>query len=665
MSGEPLTLGGRQRELRGKEAQMLNDQEFLVWCCRLNLGEPAQAAIRNVRSSPPARRVAGGRGNVSGRYPSRKMGVTIQFESHRVELAFVHAMEHDPDVLEYYDQPPSITLQYSAASGRHVRVQHTPDYFVMRQASAGWEECKSEAELPELAKNSPNRYRQKVGGLWHCPPGEAFGESLGLYYRVRSSEEIDRVFLRNIEFLDDYLRYTGPAVAPTIRATVCDYVAANPGTSLSELFSKTEGIASRDHIYSMIVDGEVYVDLRGALMVEPNRVRVFADGDTAVEQGPTLPPDPDSGLMIFPGKTFSWDGKSWAVANVGQSMVGLLGEDEAFIEIPLLAFEKLLKEGRIVNTGGPATLGTHSAVAKRFLAASKQDLETANKRASVVREYLQSRHTLADLPARTLFRWVSRFRDAQDAYGNGYVGLLPDSRNRGNRSKRLPAETRRLMRAAIEEDFETLKQKRMLQCWAALKNRCDEHGVPSPSYVTFCSEARKQPVSEQISKRQGHRSAYAYKPFYWSLDLATPCHGERPFEIAHIDHTEADIELVSSQTGRPLGRPWWTLMIDAFSRRILAIDLVFDPPSYRSCMMVLRECVRRHMRLPQTIVVDNGAEFRGTYFESLLARYECTKKQRPPAQSRFGSICERLFGTANTQFFHNLRGNTQIVRHCL
>jgi hypothetical protein len=31
------------------------------------------------------------------------MGVTIQFESHRVELAFVREMEHDPDVLEYYN----------------------------------------------------------------------------------------------------------------------------------------------------------------------------------------------------------------------------------------------------------------------------------------------------------------------------------------------------------------------------------------------------------------------------------------------------------------------------------------------------------------------------------------------------------------------------------
>ena len=116
-------------------------------------------------------------------------------------------------------------------------------------------------------------------------------------------------------------------------------------------------------------------------------------------------------------------------------------------------------------------------------------------------------------------------------------------------------------------------------------------------------------------------------------------------------------------TGRNLGRPWMTILVDAFSRRGLALYLTFDPPSYRACMMILRECVRRNGRLPQIIVIDGGAEFQSTYFETLLARYECTQKTRPPAKARFGSVCERLFGTTNTQFVHNLRGNTQITRN--
>ncbi|GAB1540691.1 hypothetical protein NUACC21_33600 [Scytonema sp. NUACC21] len=79
--------------------------------------------------------------------------------------------------------------------------------------------------------------------------------------------------------------------------------------------------------------------------------------------------------------------------------------------------------------------------------------------------------------------------------------------------------------------------------------------------------------------------------------------------------------------------------------------------------MVIRECVRRYGRFPNTLVVDGGKEFQSVYFETLLAAFSCTKKTRPGAKPRFGSVCERIFGTANTMFIHNLQGNTQIMRH--
>lgn len=61
--------------------------------------------------------------------------MTIQFESHPVELPFVYELEHDATVLEYYDQPPSIPLSYPAANGGALAVVHTPDYFAIRQGS--------------------------------------------------------------------------------------------------------------------------------------------------------------------------------------------------------------------------------------------------------------------------------------------------------------------------------------------------------------------------------------------------------------------------------------------------------------------------------------------------------------------------------------------------
>jgi len=80
-------------------------------------------------------------------------------------------------------------------------------------------------------------------------------------------------------------------------------------------------------------------------------------------------------------------------------------------------------------------------------------------------------------------------------------------------------------------------------------------------------------------------------------------------------------------------------------------------------MMILRECVRKYGRLPQILVVDGGKEFASVYFEAFLAAYSVTKKTRPPAKARFGSVIERLFGTANTTFIHNLQGNTQITKN--
>ena len=243
---------------------MLSSEELTAWYERLNFSPETRSVIDRVRSSEPARRVGGGRGNVSGRYPSRKMGMTIQFESHRVELAGIYEMEHDDSVEEFYDQPPSIKLDYLSAEGRHLGVMHTPDFFVIRQDAAGWEEWKTEEELVRLAQKSPHRYRLENGNCWRCPPGEKHARSLGLYYRVRSSGEINWVFQRNMQFLEDYLRSDSVPTSSLARERVRAYVLAWPGVSLRALLEDSAGIAAPDDIYSSIATGHLYVDLSGS-----------------------------------------------------------------------------------------------------------------------------------------------------------------------------------------------------------------------------------------------------------------------------------------------------------------------------------------------------------------------------------------------------------------
>lgn len=183
---------------------MLTNEEFNQWCYSLNLSEQAQKIVEQIRSSPPSRRVGGGKGSVSGRYPSRKMGVTIQFESHKVELPFIYQLEQDEEVLEYYDQPPPIKISYQSEKGRNLGFYITPDFFVIRTKTAGWVECKTESKLQELAEKSPNRYFLGEDNQWHTPPGENYAEQFGFFFQLWSDAEINWILFRNIEFLRDY-----------------------------------------------------------------------------------------------------------------------------------------------------------------------------------------------------------------------------------------------------------------------------------------------------------------------------------------------------------------------------------------------------------------------------------------------------------------------------
>jgi putative transposase len=645
---------------------MLTTDDLLAWFQRLDVSELTRSTISHIRSAGPARRVGGGKSNVVGRYPSRKMGVSIQFESHRVEMAGVYEMEHDADVLEYFDQPPAIKLDYESPAGKRMGVLHTPDFFVIREREAGWEEWKTEEQLRCLSERNSNRYSTGENGRWCCPPGAAYAERLGLYYRVRSSAEIDWVFQRNIQFLEDYLRVDKLEVSPASRDTALAYASATPGLQLDDLVQLTRDTVTADEIFTMIAADVLYVDLRAAPLAEPARVEVFAtpQSATAIKRGGSPKPISLSAARLQCGSQIIWDGRPWSVVNLGETSVSLLSEDQKLVEVPALAFQLLVSDNRLTMIPDDAGSGCDSAIRDRLSLASETDLKIATYRSGLIGRYLASGTSPAntEVPVRTFFRWLGQYRKAEAAYGSGFLGLLPRFSERGNRAPKLPEASRRLMQEHIEQDYETLKQKTKYASWIQLKLVCEAQATTTPSYKTFCLAVQRRPAFDQTLKRQGRRASYQVDAFYWNLDLTTPRHGDRPFEITHMDHTELDVECVTTG-GQPLGRPWMTLLTDAYSRRTLAFYLTFDPPSYRSCMMVLRECVRRFGRLPQILVVDGGREFQSTYFETLLARYECTKKTRPPAQARFGSILERMFGVANTQFIHNLRGNTQIMRN--
>lgn len=645
---------------------MLDEQALRVWAERLGFAEATIQLIHRIRAAAPARRVQGRRGNVRGCFPSRKMGHTIQYESLGNELSAIYLMEYyETDVLEYWDQPPSFPLRYATKTGVQHGHLHTPDFFVLREDGAGWEEWKSADEMPALAERMPARYVWEEQTGWQCPPGQAYARAFGLSYRVRTSAEIHWELQRNLRFLADYWRVDEPArwLSERGRLSVQALVTARPGLTLQELSHGAE--ATLDEIYLLLATGEIFVDLCAAPLVQSALVRVYAAPVATASDSPVrvaAPANRVSVSVLAVGTELSWDGRPWRILNLGERQISLLGEQEECRDVPRRIFDELLQRGSLrVVKPAPSAVEREGAAAL-LRQAGPAALQEAARRYHLLEPYLQGAPpAVASLPARTRQRWLQRYHAAQATHGMGYVGLLPGPR--GNRQPRLSETTRVHLEQFIVTHYETLKQPGKLAIYGQYLTAAEAQGLTAVSYKTFAATIARRPVYEQTRKRAGPRAAYVHEPFYYELQPTVPRHGDRPFELVHLDHTELDIELVCTEPYRQLGRPWATFLTDAYSRRLLAVLLLYDPPSYRTNMMILRECVRRHQRFPETLIVDGGKDFHSLYFDALLAAQECTKRIRPGGKARFGSVIERLFGVSNQQFIHNLQGNTQLTRN--
>lgn len=642
------------------------NKELTKLFLELNIGENTIQKIDSIRNSQPSRKVRSSGKNVSGSYPSQKMGVTIQFESRTLELAAIYEKEFDSNVIEYFDQPETFPIRYQN-KGRNIGHHYTPDFFVIEKDWIGFEEWKTKKELSSLILKYPNRYCIDEAGAFRCLPAEEYAKTCGLSFRVRTSDEIDWTLQRNIRFLEDYLIDDKIDVSTTKKDLIINLVAEKPGISLERLLNMNLDFDA-DDIYHLLAQNEIYADIKATLITDFDKFPIYQNKQSSVAFYNMSSANVKdilnvSTLNIFPLQPLLWSAEPCTILSINDSSISIMnGERE--IKIPHALFEKLYHEGTIKPIIDSNTESSTSEEALDIiLSASPKSLEDANRKFTVLQCHWNG-ISLEELKVspRTFRDWTKKYKDAESQFGNGFVGLITKRNNQGNRERKLPPEVIELMNEHIEENYENPRSSNLNSIYKRFYQDCKDRNWILPSFVTFWKESKKRPIHVQTEKRKGPKAAYDTEKFYFEIQTTTPRHGDFPFQICHLDHTELDIELICSDTLENLGRPWLSLLIDAYSRRIIAFYLTFDPPSYRSCMMVLRECVKRNSRLPKMLVVDGGKEFHSIYFETLLAKYNITKAQRPGAKPKFGSVCERIFGTTNTEFIHNLLGNTQIMK---
>jgi transposase InsO family protein len=230
--------------------------------------------------------------------------------------------------------------------------------------------------------------------------------------------------------------------------------------------------------------------------------------------------------------------------------------------------------------------------------------------------------------------------------------------------------TPKIVKAVVDLVMDVVKKHllnpdnvRVKTAWGFLHDLCKEKALPTPSYKWFVRFVRRLPAYQLVNARGGAKLAYNLEARVGTTELALAMAPDRIWQRAHIDHTLVDLETMFPGSTDNAGRVWATLMLDHHSRRVLACFLSYEPPSYRSVMGVIRDCVRRWGRLPESLMLDGGKEFQGLWLQALCSRYHVNLQYRPPCKPRFGAQVERFIGTLNTNLIHFLKGNTQLRKN--
>lgn len=624
---------------------------------RLDLPLEGRRLVRRAMLEAPVRDVTSSGRNVVTNYHSAKGGRWLATESLHVEFPAAVRFENDAKVIAYFAQPFTRTFEYVDPDTGEIHTRrYTPDFLVLAEDRIEVVECKPHATLLKQAERHPHLFRQGDDGNWYSPLCETELGKLGLSFRITTDQTFSRAWVANCEHLADYMGDVAEPCPDEVIEQVRSLLEAEGRMTIHELVSAPHSL-SADHLLKAISDGALVANLDEEPLYEPRCAWLYRDSTflefIRAQRGVHKPGKPSFVIDIGPGARFHYGTETLTVELLSESKVVLSREAGPTMEVDRDWLMRGLENGQIESIAGS------DGGALRFQDYSERQLATALHRQRVLDGVVPGKMPSA--------RTVSRFRAEQAAArasgGNEVLALVDKVHLRGNRTPRLDAGVLGIMQRVYEEKWSDSSAKNYKACYRELVAMCAAQDVKAPSYPTLIQFIKRSATDADVRTRQSARYEYQQREFVAHLDYEAPVHGSRRLQYVHIDHTQLDLECVSARNGRPLGRPWLTIAICATTRRVVGLYLTFLPPSYRSVMMVIRDLVRRQGRLPEFIIVDNGSDLKGTAFKGFLESMGCHLRLRPKGSPRHGAVMERIFGRANTEYIHNLAGNTKATKH--
>jgi putative transposase len=254
---------------------------------------------------------------------------------------------------------------------------------------------------------------------------------------------------------------------------------------------------------------------------------------------------------------------------------------------------------------------------------------------------------------RSVKRALDRWR--KDPCTSSLVDKKP-GRKAGTR--RLMAEVECVIDQCLKDIYLTEEKPDVSLVTEKIKDQCVLENLPLPADSTIRRRILGLNQSYAFRKRHGYKSwCDKYRPVPGNLS------SERPMQIVEIDHTLADVILVSDDEHRlPIGRPWVTLAICVTTRMVVGVYISFDAPSSVSLAMCIMSMLVPKQQIvpcldvkiyadwptqgfPEEILVDNAQEMHAIAIQRGCAEYGISLRYRPVATPHWGGHIERLIGT--------------------
>lgn len=564
---------------------------------RMGIPEAGIEYVVLVGSSPPARKVGRKRRrNLVLDVPMPLLGIVLQAESLSGEFLFLNELQERRDLRAVFDQPTTIQLQITDKIGRRTRVSYTVDYLVIDQMRVIAYEIKSDHQLEELCRVRPMDWVHESGTYKYLPAIRYF-EKLGITHITVPTSQLSAVRADNLRLL-------------------CSARRAKETRSLRKLRDAIEHIVAGEGAIraGAALDRLGECDATAALqLIDSGRISAAVDHTS------------------FSDIRNVWLATSPSAANSAQQADQQL--------MAMLRERGTLEEGELVDFEYHADVACRLTIVKGVTDIGRKGKPVAP-------------------------RTVRRYRHDYQQSGSDISSLVPGWSRSGNRTDRVSHSHRafiaQMMRDGRSDPDEPTRHQcyeRYVRSFKAFQDATDqlaERPIARSTYYIWWSTLPN--LAADARRRGGRRLENAMSDVYDPVTRTTI--STRAFACAHVDHWKADFFLVIGyHNGKKIcARPWVTAMIDGYTREVLALWMSFSAPSRKSNCMVVRDCVRRHGRLPELIVVDGGSDFKSTHFAVMLATYEVTHIERPPEDPGFGQEIEGLFKLFKERFAHGLPG---------